>query len=99
MDEIQEIFEAQKEMYRQEKERKENSKKLATTTKPRVKWEIERSLDKDYIIRLAYELGWLENKVQVKKYDVGIRTYYAIEPFEEDCHCPGLVKPPHNDGE
>lgn len=108
MNDIQEMFENQKESsQRAQKELLEEAKRahisamqqsLTERPKHKVKWEIERSLDRDYIIRLAYELGWLESKVQVKSYTIGMRTYYAIEPFEEDCHCPGLIKPP-NDGE
>lgn len=61
----------------------------------KISWSIDSSTDRDYIIARAVELGWLETpqKVQIRKWD-GMETWYIIEPFEEDCNCRNLIKPP-----
>ena len=59
-----------------------------------VSWIIESSMDKDYIFALAISKGWLEKKVQVKRYSGIDGEWYAIEPYEVDCNCPSLVPPP-----
>lgn len=65
------------------------------TTKIRIpaKWEYASSEDLDFIIQEAVRLGWKDNQVQVKRYqdDKGKYTFY-IEPYEEDCSCPSLLK-------
>lgn len=60
-----------------------------------VKWSIESSMDKDYIFRRAVELGWLTDPppVQVKLYRGMDDWWYVIEPYEEDCNCPSLIRP------
>ena len=55
-------------------------------------WELMHSDDLTVIIPRAIELGWSENKVQVKRYTFGPERYhYYIEPYE-DCACPNLLK-------
>lgn len=62
----------------------------------RTKWEIAYGYDMNRILNKAIDLGWLENKVQVKKYTEHDRFRYVIEPYEENCGCPGLISPPNN---
>lgn len=61
-----------------------------------VKWQIESSLDKDYIFELAALKGWYDTppKVQVKKIRGVEEVWWIIEPYEENCNCPDLVYPP-----
>jgi hypothetical protein len=55
-------------------------------------WEFAHSEDLDWIIQEAVKLGWKDNKVQVKRYQHEDTYTFYIEPFEEDCSCPGLLK-------
>lgn len=59
-----------------------------------MKWQLASSTDKDYIFKLAEIKGWFDNppKVQVKQIK-GMETWYIIEPYEENCNCPDLIKP------
>lgn len=59
-----------------------------------VSWSIESSMDKEYIFMRAKMLGWLTDppQVQVKKYEGMEGYWYVIEPYEEDCNCPSLVR-------
>jgi hypothetical protein len=61
-----------------------------------VKWQIEASLDKDYIFKLAELKGWYDTppKVQIKKIRGAEEVWWVIEPYEEGCNCPDLVRPP-----
>lgn len=63
--------------------------------KPEVKttWEYMNSDSWETITKRALELGWAENKVQIKKYYLTPEvTHYYIEPYEQDCDCPNLVR-------
>lgn len=60
---------------------------------PKLKWEIANSIDKEYIFELARSKGWLENKVQVKRYKGIKEDWWILEPYEENCNCPGIVTP------
>lgn len=57
-----------------------------------MKWTIASGVDKDVIIAQAIKLGWAENKVQVRKELGEFGMYYFIEPHEEDCGCPNLLR-------
>ena len=58
-----------------------------------VTWQIASSLDADYIFELAKLKGWAENKVQVKRLEgMDGDWYYVIEPYEETCTCPSLIR-------
>lgn len=60
---------------------------------PRAQWEYMHSENLEEAVTRAVELGWADNKVQVKRYQVTPETVsYYIEPFEEDCSCPNLLK-------
>jgi hypothetical protein len=60
-----------------------------------VKWTIESSLDREYIYEKAAMLGWFDDppRVQVREY-IGMEgRWYLIEPYEEECNCPSLIRP------
>ena len=56
-----------------------------------IAWQIASSIDRDYIIELAKLKGWAEHKVQVKHIK-GMEDWYVIEPYEENCNCPSLIR-------
>lgn len=44
-------------------------------------------------LHYARDHGWGENKVQVKAYRRESDTFeYAVEPYEDDCRCPNLLR-------
>jgi len=60
-----------------------------------VKFEFFSHYNYDLIEQKAIELGWLENKVMVKRFmDMHGGYFWTIEPYEEGCNCPNLVQPP-----
>ena len=65
-----------------------------------IRWQIESSIDKDYIFELATLKGWYDDppKVQVKKIKGIVEDWWVIEPYEEGCSCPDLVFPPIRKG-
>lgn len=57
-----------------------------------VRWEFFANYDWDVVESKAIEMGWLEDKVQVKRYhDRDKEIYWTIEPYESECRCPNLV--------
>ena len=66
---------------------------MLRVTIPKPRWEYMHSENLEEAVARAIELGWADNKVQVKKYQItpSIVSYY-IEPFEQDCNCPNLLK-------
>ena len=74
-----------------EKNRVANEQQLRQNSK----WEIERSTSMVPILRKAKDLGWYENKVQVRVETSDQGNEYVIEPFEEGCGCRGLLKYSH----
>lgn len=58
----------------------------------KVRWEYTHSEDLDYIIEEAIRMGWKNNEVQVKRYQHDGKHVFYIEPYEEGCTCPGLLK-------
>lgn len=60
---------------------------------PRPTWEIMRSFEKDVIIENALGMGWADKKIQVKQHQINPELWeYIIEPYEEDCGCPSLLR-------
>lgn len=55
-------------------------------------WEYGSSDNLEFIVQEAVRLGWKDNKVQVKRYDLNGKYTFYIEPYEEGCNCPGLLK-------
>lgn len=56
------------------------------------KWEYLRTSNLVEAVHKAKDLGWAENKVQVKEMQVGIDEFiYFVEPYE-NCGCPSLMK-------
>lgn len=65
--------------------------------KQRAIWEILKTSSLVEAVHKARDLGWAENKVQVKQFQLGINTdgpimEYIIEPYEKDCGCASLMK-------
>jgi hypothetical protein len=72
-----------------EKERIEEVKKARET---RDTWEYLKTFSIVEAVRTARDMGWAENKVQVKQYKVADdQVEYHVEPFE-NCGCSGLLK-------
>ena len=65
--------------------------------KQKVKWEIFKTTSLVEVVRKATELGWAQNKVQVREHQIGIDldgcsiSEYSIEPYE-DCGCANILK-------
>jgi hypothetical protein len=57
-----------------------------------MKYQYDSHIDRDVIIAKAIKMGWAENKVQVKQEKGFMETWYIIEPYEEGCNCPGLLR-------
>lgn len=69
--------------------------------RPKIKWELERSRDKEFIFEEAKRMGWLETpqKVQVRLSIEGnfkneSVEWFSIEPYEDDCNCSDIIAPP-----
>lgn len=88
--EVAELFTREQERIRQQIADDINPAIETNTLRPT--WELMHSDDLNVIIPRAKELGWAENKVQVKRYVFGPdRYHYYIEPYE-DCTCPNLLE-------
>lgn len=75
-----------------EKERiLENQQRRQTTT-----WEILKTPSIVEAVRTARDMGWKENKVQVRfeRVDETTKIYY-VEPYEAGCGCRGILKYDH----
>jgi hypothetical protein len=56
-------------------------------------WEYIKTSSIVEAVRKARDMGWAENKVQVKEYKVADdQVEFHVEPFERDCGCKGLLK-------
>lgn len=65
---------------------------LQDRNKAKGKWEYFKSVNEVETVRKARDMGWAENKVQVRVHQTGINDFlYAIEPYE-DCGCSNLLK-------
>lgn len=56
------------------------------------KWEIYSGNNIVQALHKARELGWKEDKVQVRYETINNETTYFIEPYERGCGCRGLLK-------
>jgi hypothetical protein len=65
-----------------------------STYSKRPKWTFAEFNNEETAVIYARQKGWLENKVQLKRWeDSNGNEKFIIEPYEEDCNCPGLIKP------
>lgn len=88
---IRQIYEEGIAEARERRTRRSIEEPMLKVERPR--WEFERSYIKSEIIAKAIEMGWADNQVQVKQHQLGPDLWeYYIEPFEEDCYCPSLLK-------
>jgi hypothetical protein len=80
------IFTAEAEKRRQEAMQKMRAKKA-------VSWELLKTQSLVEALQYAKKSGWKDGKVQVKAYRIDEESFeYAVEPFEEDCRCPNLLR-------
>lgn len=92
-EEIRRIFEEGLIKSRQQLTQSFWSQEATKLRPPRPTWEILRSYSKEEIIKSALEMGWADNKIQVKQHQINLELWeYVIEPYEEDCGCPSLLK-------
>lgn len=64
------------------------------TKKSKPKWHLGEFNSEEIAVSFARSKGWLDNKVQVKRLeDRNGNEKFIVEPYEDDCHCPGLIKP------
>lgn len=59
------------------------------------KWELSRGTSVVEITRKARDLGWAQDKVQVRWEKTIEGIEYVIEPYEQGCGCRGLLKYDH----
>ena len=55
-------------------------------------WEYYKTTSYDAAIYKAKELGWKEKRVQIRVEFVDITAHYYIEPPEQECACPHILK-------
>ena len=62
---------------------------------PKPKWELGTFYSLEDARSFAIEHGWRSTpqKVQLKAVRLEGKQAYIIEPFEEDCGCPGIIQP------
>ena len=60
------------------------------TQEPKGKWELYSGPSIVQAVHRAKDLGWKEQRVQVR-YDKDNELYY-VEPFEDGCGCRGMLK-------
>ena len=59
----------------------------------RPRWEMAAGTNMQKILKMAYDMQQEGKKVQVRRYEDPMKGWiYAIEPYERDCNCPGLIK-------
>lgn len=59
----------------------------------RAKWDLYSGTSIVKAVRTAKEMGWGENKVQVRYETLDDETeMYYVEPYEKDCGCRGILK-------
>jgi hypothetical protein len=54
-------------------------------------WEIFSSTELDITATKAVELGWVENKVQIRRAFQEDAWHYIVEPYD-GCSCPAIIK-------
>lgn len=56
-------------------------------------WSLYESPNLFDVIRKAKEMGWEQNKVQVRgEWINGNESMFFIEPYEDGCGCKGLLR-------
>ena len=55
-------------------------------------WEFGRFISEHQAIRYARELGW-GDEAQIRMVLEHGTTFWLVEPYEEDCGCPGIMQP------
>jgi hypothetical protein len=56
-------------------------------------WELLKSTNLVEAVRTARDMGWKENKVQVRYERIDAESMaYFVEPYEAGCGCRGLLK-------
>lgn len=67
--------------------------RVAKQVESKIKWEYYTTDSVVKAVRMARDMGWETNKVQVKQYKIASDKFeYHVEPFEKDCGCAGLLK-------
>ena len=56
------------------------------------KWEFLETTNMVNALRTARDMGWKDNKVQVRYVTIGEETTYFVEPYEKNCGCRGILK-------
>jgi len=69
---------------------KDVEKERATKT-----WELLQTRSLVKAAHTARDLGWKENKVQVRYEETSEGTTYFVEPYERGCGCKGILKYRH----
>lgn len=58
-----------------------------------VSWTLFSSPDIIETLKRAKDMGWEDNKVQVRAYQTTEGFWeFHIEPYEEDCNCSHLIR-------
>lgn len=55
-------------------------------------WEFLETTSIVEALHKARDMGWKEDKVQVRFVKTGDITTYFVEPFEKNCGCRGILK-------
>jgi len=55
-------------------------------------WELHNGTNIVEALHKAKELGWKEDKVQVRYENIDNNITYYVEPYEKGCGCRGLLK-------
>ena len=55
-------------------------------------WELGRFISEHQAVNYARQLGW-GTEVQIKRVFEHGQTFFLVEPYEEDCECPNIIKP------
>lgn len=55
-------------------------------------WEFLETTNLVQALHKARDMGWKENKVQVRYVKAGDITTYFVEPYEKGCGCRGILK-------
>jgi len=73
--------------------RRIEARRSASLAGPVARWELYRTYSMAEAVHFARDNGWAENRVQVKAVRAHASEFeYYVEPYEEDCRCPNLLK-------
>lgn len=57
------------------------------------RWELLTTTSIVQALHFARDNGWKEKKVQVRSVQIDDQVVeYTVEPFEQDCSCPNILK-------